>query len=109
MVRAIEALKRIRDATGGNGLPFANKWARGVAEECLLMLDETTTRLATPVDPLTSKERVLRLLDEFCEIYERVWTPIVGENRTKATVWDIHQLRYKIEKELSDEGHSDST
>lgn len=28
-------LERIRDATGGNGLPFANKWARGVAEETL--------------------------------------------------------------------------
>jgi len=29
------ALHQIKDATGGNGLPFANKWARGIAEEAL--------------------------------------------------------------------------
>jgi hypothetical protein len=29
------ALARIRDATGGNGLPFANKWARSIAAEAL--------------------------------------------------------------------------
>jgi DNA (cytosine-5)-methyltransferase 1 len=29
------ALEQIKGATGGNGLPFANKWARGIAEEAL--------------------------------------------------------------------------
>lgn len=43
MVRAIRALERIRDATGGNGIPFANKWARGVAEEALKEQEQRTS------------------------------------------------------------------
>ena len=33
--RLVAGLERIKNATGGNGLPFANKWARGVAEDTL--------------------------------------------------------------------------
>ena len=34
-LRQLAVLKRIAGATGGNGLPFANKWARSVAEEAV--------------------------------------------------------------------------
>ena len=52
-------------------------------------------------DPLT-KDRVLKLLDEFTESYVRAWENIYSRDRIGAFKWDMLNLRSKIEKELTD-------